>query len=137
MKRVLLVVATFLIGCTTTGADRAVVSGGRAISAATLDSQIEELMKTEDVKGLAIAIIDGKRITHVKSFGYRNVEKRLPLETDTIMYGASLTKAAFAYMVLQLVDEGKIDLDRPISEYLPRPLPSYDNGDRGWGTLKG
>lgn len=137
MKRVLLVVATFLIGCTTTGADRAVVSGGRAISAATLDSQIEELMKTEDVKGLAIAIIDGKRITHVKSFGYRNVEKRLPLETDTIMYGASLTKAAFAYMVLQLVDEGKIDLDRPISEYLPRPLPSYDDGDRGWGTLKG
>ena len=94
-------------------------------------------MKKADVKGLAIAVIDGKDITHVKTFGYRNVEKRLPLETDTIMYGASLTKAAFAYMVLQLVDEGKIDLDRPIAEYLPSRCPTYNEGDRSWGTLKG
>jgi CubicO group peptidase (beta-lactamase class C family) len=102
-----------------------------------LDDRIEALMKQEEVKGLAIAVIDGRQITHVKAFGYRNVEWKLPLETDTIMYGASLTKAAFAYMVLQLVDEGKLDLDRPISEYLPRPLPSYKEGDRSWGSLEG
>ena len=47
-------------------------------------------------------------------------------EPDTIMYGASLTKAVFAYTVMQLVDEGRIDLDRSIADYLPRPLPDYD-----------
>ncbi|WP_375210642.1 serine hydrolase domain-containing protein, partial [Hyphococcus sp.] len=50
-----------------------------------------------------------------------------------IMYGASLTKAAFAYMVLQLVDEGLVDLDRPIADYLDRPIPDYE----GWAVLEG
>ena len=94
-------------------------------------------MAQEDVKGLAIAVIDGREITHLKTFGWRNVEKRLPLESDTIMYGASLTKAAFAYMVLQLVDEGLIDLDAPISQYLDKPLPEYGDAEDGWASLKG
>jgi CubicO group peptidase (beta-lactamase class C family) len=41
------------------------------------------------------------------------------------MYGASLTKAVFAYTVMQLVEEGKLDLDTPIATYLPKPLPEY------------
>ena len=41
------------------------------------------------------------------------------------MYGASLTKAVFAYTVMQLAKEGEIDLDTPISAYLPKPLPEY------------
>lgn len=41
------------------------------------------------------------------------------------MYGASLTKAVFAYTVMRLVDEGKLDLDTPIASYLDKPLPSY------------
>lgn len=116
---------------------RPVVSAAPATSAATLDSRIAALMKQANVPGLAIAVIDGKDITYVKAFGYRNVAKRQPLETDSIMYGASLTKAAFAYTVLQLADEGRIDLDRSIADYLPKPLPDYDEGDRSWGTLKG
>lgn len=42
-----------------------------------------------------------------------------PLTTDTVMYGASVTKAVFAYTAMQLVDQGKIKLDMPI-----RPLRS-------------
>ena len=107
---------------------------------ARFDVEIERLMKAEDVKGLGIAIIEGSNITHLRTFGLRNVEKTLPLETDTVMYGASLTKAAFTYMVLQLVDEGRLDLDRPISSYLPKPLPAYADyaslaGDERWREL--
>ena len=56
------------------------------------------------------------------------------------MYGASLTKTAFAYMVLQLVDEGRLDLDASIAELLPRPLPEYEDyadlaGDERWRAL--
>lgn len=99
----------------------------------TLATEIERLMAEEDVKGLAVAVIDGDRIAHLGAYGYRNVENALPLETDTVMYGASLTKAAFAYMVLQLVDEGIVDLDRPIADYLDKPLPSYPE----WTSLEG
>lgn len=99
----------------------------------TIDTAIQSLMTSEDVKGLAYAIIDHGLVTHVASFGYRNVEQGLPLETDTIMYGASFTKAAFAFMMLQLVEEGVIDLDTTIDQYLPTPLPEYED----WDTLTG
>jgi CubicO group peptidase (beta-lactamase class C family) len=56
------------------------------------------------------------------------------------LHGASLTKAAFAYVVLQLSDEGRLDLDRPVAELLPRPLHEYERyaslaGDERWRML--
>ena len=74
----------------------------------------------------------------MQAFGERNA-KGDPLTPQTIMYGASLTKAVFAYSVLRLVDEGKIDLDRPIAAMLAKPLPDYGNLDAygNWGDLAG
>jgi CubicO group peptidase (beta-lactamase class C family) len=113
---------------------------GLALSEATIDGHIEELVRANDVKGLAVALIRGWRVVYLHGFGLRNVEQGLPLTPDTIMYGASLTKATFAYMVMQLVDEGKIDLDRSIADYLPKPLPEYPKygdlaGDLRWRKL--
>lgn len=107
---------------------------------AAIDAEARRLMASEDVKGMAIAVIDEGRVVHVAAYGERNVERKLPLQTDTVMYGASLTKAAFAYMVLQLVDEGRIDLDKSIAQYLPKPLPEYEDyadlaGDERWRQL--
>ena len=82
-------------------------------------------MQCERVEGLAIAVVDEGRIAHTATFGRRDVARDLPLDRDTILYGASLTKAAFAWFVLQLVDEGRLDLDASIAALLPRPLPSY------------
>jgi CubicO group peptidase (beta-lactamase class C family) len=73
---------------------------------------------------MAVAVVDDGRVVYVQSYGARNAAGQ-PLETSTVMYGASLTKAAFAYMVMQLVDERRIDLDTSIAKYLPRPLPEY------------
>lgn len=93
-------------------------------AAAAIDAEVARGMAATGAKGLALAVIDRGRIVHVKSYGLRNASGD-PLETDTIMYGASLTKAVFAFTVMQLVDEGVIDLDRTIDQYLPRPLPAY------------
>ena len=81
-------------------------------------------MKETGGRGLAIAIIFDGKVEAVKAYGERNAAGA-PLTTDTVMYGASLTKAVFAYTVMQLVDEGRIDLDTPISTYLAKPLPDY------------
>jgi CubicO group peptidase (beta-lactamase class C family) len=56
------------------------------------------------------------------------------------MYGASLTKAVFGYLTLQLAEEGRLDLDRPVADLLPLPLPSYSSeADQraygNWGDL--
>ncbi len=91
-----------------------------------IDAETRRLMSEEDVKGLALAVIDGGEVVHTAAYGLRNVERRLPLTPDTVMYGASLTKPMIAYLVLQLVDEGSFDLDRPLAAYLPKPLPDYE-----------
>jgi len=107
------------------------------LDTAAIDAEALRLMKREDVQGMAIAVIDGGKVAHVAAYGHRNVERNLPLTTDTIMYGASLTKTAFAFMVLQLVDEGRLDLDSSVAELLPRPLPEYDEGDDDYSDLAG
>jgi CubicO group peptidase (beta-lactamase class C family) len=98
---------------------------GKAVPSARIETAAKAMMAKANVQGLAMAVIDEGKVVFVRSWGRRNVEKNLPLETDTIMYGASLTKFAFAYMVMQLVDERKLDLDRSIATYLPKPLPEY------------
>ena len=105
-----------------------------------VDAEVERLMREAQVPGLALAVIADGRIVHLKAYGQRDREQSLPLQTDTIMYGASLTKALFAYLVMQLLDEGKLELDRSIADYLPKPLPDYEKyadmaGDERWRKL--
>ena len=109
-------------------------------SPAAIDAEVARLMAREDVKGMAVAVIDRGEVVHVGAYGLANVAEQRPLRTDTVMYGASLTKAAFAYFVMQLVDEGRFDLDRPLASYLPRPLPEYEDyadlaSDERWRAL--
>ncbi|WP_454759100.1 serine hydrolase domain-containing protein [Caulobacter segnis] len=104
-----------------------------------LDAEIDRLIVASKIPGLAVAVIDNGKVAHVVAKGVRN-EKGDPLTTDTIMYAASLTKMTFAYYVLMLVDDGKIDLDKSIADYLPKPLPAYpkyaDLGvDERWKTI--
>jgi CubicO group peptidase (beta-lactamase class C family) len=134
MRALILAATLTLAACGTTNTERPLPS------AAAIDAEAQRLMASQDVKGMAIAVIDNGAVVHVAAYGQRNVERNLPLQTDTIMYGASLTKTAFAYMVLQLVDESRLDLDRSIAEYLPRPLPEYEDyadlaGDERWRQL--
>lgn len=105
---------------------------------AALDEEVARAMAATQAKGLAIAVIEEGKVAHVRSYGARNAAGD-PLDTNTIMYGASLTKAAFAYMVMQLVEEGKLDLDTSIAEYLPRPLSDYPDEDKyaPWKDLAG
>ena len=112
---------------------------GRHLVASALNDRIEALMRANSVPGLGLAIIRG-RDSWVHAYGVRNAKDKLPLTPDTVMYGASLTKATFAYMVMQLVDEQRVSLDRPIAEYLPQPLPNYPKyadlaGDDRWRKL--
>jgi CubicO group peptidase (beta-lactamase class C family) len=110
------------------------------LGARAIDAEALRLMAAGNVEGMALAVIEEGRIVHVAAYGRRNVERNLPLTTDTVMYGASLTKTAFAYMLLQLVDEGRLNLDASVAELLPRPLPEYDEfkdlaGDERWRAL--
>ncbi len=104
-----------------------------------LDEYVARGMKQTKAQGLAIAIVEAGKVSRVSTWGQRN-SKGDPLTPATVMYGASLTKAVFAYTVMQLVDEGKLDLDTSIATYLAKPLPEYTNEAKkyaAWQHLAG
>jgi CubicO group peptidase (beta-lactamase class C family) len=108
------------------------------VSAERIDAEVRGAMARTGARGLALAVIEDGRPVLVRAWGERNAGGD-PLETDTVMYGASLTKSVFAYTVMQLVEEGRLELDRPLASYLPRPLPDYGNLDDygNWADLAG
>ena len=125
-----------LAGCASTTPH----SDSTRLRGAALDREIQARMAAAKVPGLALALIEDGRVTYVKAYGLRDLEQNLPLTTDTTMYAASITKTMFAYAVMTLVDERRIDLDRSIADYLPKPLPSYEKyadlgGDERWRKI--
>ena len=91
---------------------------------AAIDAEVGKIMTRTHAKGMTVAVIDHGKVGYVHAYGIRNA-KGDPLTTDTVMYGASLTKTVFAYTVMQLVDQGKLSLNTPIKDDLDKPLPTY------------
>jgi CubicO group peptidase (beta-lactamase class C family) len=93
--------------------------GGTAI-----DAQVAKIMSRTHANGMAVAVVDKGKVGYVQAYGIRNA-KGDPLTTDTVMYGASITKTVLAYTAMQLVDQGKLSLDTPIKDDLDHPLTTY------------
>jgi CubicO group peptidase (beta-lactamase class C family) len=100
---------------------------GTTIKPAEIDDTVTKLMKAAEVPGLGLALFQGGKIAYLKAYGMRDKENNLPLTVDSVISGASFTKVAFGYLVLQLADQHTLDLDKPVYEYLPKPLPEYPN----------
>jgi CubicO group peptidase (beta-lactamase class C family) len=98
---------------------------GSTITPAEIDSTVTRLMSAAEVTGVGIAVFNDHKIAYLKSYGVRDKDKNLPLTPDSVMTSASLTKAAFATMVMELVEKGTLDLDKPLYQYLLKPLPEY------------
>jgi CubicO group peptidase (beta-lactamase class C family) len=113
---------------------------GKTLSPASVNSIVKKLMDTADVAGLCLGIINDNNISYIKGYGSKNAAAGTFNDTATCFYAASLAKPLFAFLVMQLVDEKKIDLDKPLYTYLPKPLPEYDNykdlsGDDRWKLI--
>ena len=83
------------------------------------DPYIQEAMRSWSCPGVALAVVKGDEVIHQAVFGLRDVENQLPLTPDTRFAMASVTKSFTALSVALLVDEGKLDWDKPVREYMP------------------
>jgi CubicO group peptidase (beta-lactamase class C family) len=91
---------------------------------ADLLRNLPRLLELASVPGLALAVVEGKRVWK-RGFGQAIQELGRPVSEETVFEAASLGKPVFAYAVLRLVDAGILDLDRPLFDYLP--IPDADN----------
>lgn len=99
---------------------------GSKISSGEIDYTVKQLMDSEKIQGLCLAVINDKKTVFVKSYGYRNKPQKEFLDTASIMYAASLSKAVFGYLVMKLVEQDVLDLDKPLYRYLSKPLYEYE-----------
>lgn len=111
---------------------------GSKISVDSLSAKIQYLMTEAKVAGLAISIFNKNKPVFKQTFGLADVQRKKILQPSSVMYGASLSKVVFAYIVMQMVQEQIIELDRPLITYLKKPLPDYPIKDfmRGYRDLK-
>jgi CubicO group peptidase (beta-lactamase class C family) len=93
---------------------------------ATLQQQVPELLQEATIPGLSMALIRDGKTYWLHTFGVKDAKTGAPANEGTIFEAASLSKPVFAYGVLKLVDEGKLDLDTPLSKYLPKPYIAGD-----------
>ncbi len=88
---------------------------------------LESRMDSLNIPGLSIAIINDSKVVYHQTFGYANLEEKFPVTERTIFEGASLSKSVFATFVMKFVEDGKLDLDKPLFEYLSYPDIEYDD----------
>lgn len=84
-----------------------------------LDGFVEQVMKDWKVPGVAVAIVKDGQVVYAKGFGLRDVKKGLKVTPDTLFAIGSCSKAFTATALAILVDEGKLDWDKPVRDYLP------------------
>lgn len=74
-------------------------------------------MQAFAVPGVGIAVVEGGKVAWSRGFGVTHAQTRAPVNARTIFEDASLSKPVFAYLVMQLADQGLIDLDLPLVQY--------------------
>ena len=80
-------------------------------------AHLDELRELLRIPGMSVAVVEGGAIVFAEGFGYADVEAAEAATADTSYHLASVTKPIAATMIMQLVEEGVIDLDDPVADY--------------------
>ncbi|HEX6179620.1 MAG TPA: serine hydrolase [Chitinophagaceae bacterium] len=86
---------------------------------AGLDTFVNRVLKEWHASGCAVAIIEKNKLVYAKGFGYKDWEKKIPVTENTQFAIGSCSKAFTSSLLGLLVKDGKLDLDKPVKNYLP------------------
>ena len=84
-----------------------------------LDAFIQAELDSKDIPGLSIAVVDDQDLAWTQGYGLADPERETPVSAETVYRVASVSKLFTALTVMQLVERGELDLDEPITTYLP------------------
>jgi CubicO group peptidase (beta-lactamase class C family) len=93
----------------------------------TLDTEIAQMMQQYQTVGLTLALVDGDSVIAAKGYGMADTASDTPVTASTLFHIGSISKTFSGMAVMKLVDQGKIDLEAPVSRYVPefRLAPRY------------
>jgi CubicO group peptidase (beta-lactamase class C family) len=93
-------------------------AGVPAFDDADLRARMHEILNRRIAVGMAVGIVSDGRLAAFHGHGFADLETRRPITEDTLFRIASITKTFTAIAVMQLVERGLVDLDRPANDYL-------------------
>ena len=101
-------------------------------------SSVPKIMKRDKIPGCALALVDDKGILWVEGFGTTDFKSKIPVTPNTLFYIGSISKTFTATAVLLAVQDGLLDLDEPITTYLPdfKVYSRYEEQPENKITLK-
>ena len=117
MSRLAVSVASGLLACGQPTTKSRLPDLPPARSVAEFEGHLEQLRVALRIPAFSAAMTSGGRIVWARGFGEANMERRVPADSQTEYHLASLTKTFASTVILQLVDEGKVSLDDPVSKY--------------------
>lgn len=92
---------------------------------AFLDGFVPMQLEREDIAGAVVLVVKDGAILFAKGYGYSDVEKKAPVTVDATLFRPGSVSKLFTWTaVMQLVEQGKLDLDRDINEYLDFKIPA-------------
>ena len=102
---------------------------GPAIAAADVEAFLDGLLPVqlahEDIAGAVVVVVKDGRVLFGKGYGYADVEKKKPVSVDDTLFRPGSVSKLFTWTsVMQLVEQGKLDLDRDVNDYLDFKIPA-------------
>lgn len=81
--------------------------------------QIEREIKAAKIPAVSVALVDGGKTVWAQGFGYADKKRKIPATPDTVFRVASVSKLFTATLAMQLAEQGKLHIDRPVQTYIP------------------
>lgn len=105
------------------------ISAAVQVAANAADRELDAICKKYSVVGMSVAAFRNQQVVYTYSYGYSNLEKGIPADEDTVYRTASVAKPITAMVALQLYDDGSIDLDGDVSDYIGFPVRNPNHPD--------
>lgn len=114
----LMVLLIFISGCQNSISQQSITTYSKTTKE-KVDNYVTQVMDKTKLPGLSLSVVIGDEIVLMKGYGVEQFNNKTPMTEDSSLSIGSVTKSFTALAVLQLVEQGKIDLDKPVVEYLP------------------
>lgn len=93
-----------------------------------LEKFIDNEMADKDLPALSIALVDDQQVVWARGFGFARPKTKVPATSETVYRAGSISQLFSDIAIMQLVEQGKLDLDAPVTRYLPdfHPANPFD-----------
>lgn len=91
------------------------------------EGKVATAMKEMHIPGMSVSVVKSGSVIYTRGFGARNLEKNLPATPDTLYGIGSCTKSFTALAIMQLAEQGKLNVQDPVGKHVPFRLGSKEN----------